>query len=94
MQCSEVLVIAVELKDDEWTWNKDFHNLVVIFILLYTTFIYFVKQYHFIRQQRKIHLYKHTKNCYIAVESLFLNSSDRFLKLQTVDITVSVGLSN
>ena len=37
-----------------------------------------------------MHSYKHTKNT--DVEPLFLNPSDCFIKVQTADIIVNVGL--
>ena len=38
-----------------------------------------------------MHLYKHTENCYTDVEPVFLNSSDCFIKVETIDITKNIG---
>ena len=38
-----------------------------------------------------MHLYKHTKKCYTNVEPIFLNSSDCFIKVETVEIYVNGG---
>lgn len=50
--------------------------------------ILFKKQ--LVKQLRQMHLYKHMKNCYTY---LMLNSSNCFIKIQTANITVNVGLN-
>lgn len=45
------------------------------------------------KQQRRMHLYEHTKYFHTDVEPSFFNSSNCFIKVLTDNVTVNVGLS-
>ena len=87
-----ILMTTAPIKTHIFGYSKSLNLFgeIIIFYLLYNTPIG-VK--HPIKQQRIIHLYKHTENCYTDEEPLFLNSSDCFIKVLTTDITVNVRLS-
>ena len=71
-------------------WNL---SLFFFFIYLLLNTPIWVKQYNWkttLKQQR-MHLYKHTINCYTYVKPSILNSKNCFIKAQTANVTVNVG---